>query len=54
MFGLSAKIEVTAYEDELEDYGVKGASFGLSLYLCFFLKFSGWCVDVVDGSAEVV
>ena len=24
MFGLAAKIEVTAYEDGLDDYGVKG------------------------------
>ena len=54
MFGFSAKIDVRAGEDGLDDCGVTGASFGLSLYLCFFLKFSGSCEDVVDGGVEVV
>ena len=54
MLGLSAKIEVRAGKDCLDDCGVKGASFKLSLYFCFFLKFSGSCVDVVDWGVEVV
>ena len=54
MFGLSAKIEMKAGEDSPDNCGVKGALIGLSFYLCFLLKSSGSCVDVVDGGVEVV
>ena len=54
MLGLSAKIEVKAGEDGLDNCCVKGALIGLSFYLYFLLKSSGSCVNVVDGGVEVV